>query len=87
MANLADIINLQIKLSNKQLYIYNVYNPINSKKDNTKISILKQKLVKNLYKKHIIFYTFNLYHKLWKRPDVSKIHIKKSEKLPINMQK
>lgn len=86
-ADSADIISLHIKLSNRQLHIHNIYNPINIKKISKSILILKKKLAKKLHKKYIPFGSFNLYHELWGRPDASKTYIKKSEKLLIAMQR
>lgn len=83
----ADIINLYIKLLDKQIHIHNIYTLVNIEEISTSISILKQKFAKNLHKKHITLSNFILQYKLWGGLDTSKTYIKKSEELLITMQR
>lgn len=64
MVDLIDVINLYIKLLNRQLHIHNIYKSVIIEEVNTSIPVLKQRFAKNFYKKCITLGNFNLYHKL-----------------------
>lgn len=78
-----DLISLNFNLPNKFIYIHNLYNPINAKKVNISIQILKHRLSAHLNREHIILKNFILYHKTWEELRTSKTLIEKSENLSI----
>ncbi len=58
-----DLISLHIKLLERQLHIYNIYNPINAEEISTSIPILDRVLKVGTYEEGIVLGDFNLHHK------------------------
>ena len=73
--------SLHLSLPDRCIHIHNIYNPVNSKKVNTSIPILKRKLAAYPNKEHIILGDFNLHHEVWGGTRASKALIEKSEEL------
>lgn len=57
-------------LVNIYIYIYIIYNLVNTWEININILVLEQSLVANLYKKLIVLSNFNLYDKSEKETEV-----------------
>lgn len=57
-----DVISLHIKLSERQVHIYNIYNPINAEKISTSIPILERVLEVSTHEEFIVLRDFNLHH-------------------------
>ncbi len=82
-----DLISLHIKLPERQVHIYYIYNLVNAEKISTSVPILERVLEVSTYEECIVLEDFNLHHESFGGPEASTAHTGKSEELLLIIQK
>ncbi len=80
-----DVISLHIKLPERLVHIYNIYNPGNTEEISPSIPILERVLEVSTHEECIVLGDFNLHHESWRGPEASTAYIEKSEELLLIM--